>query len=126
MKRGIIGIVLLLGILCCGIAVTVAMNRIHEPLAAELNRAAAAAEAGSWPEAAQALEKAHTRWNTTRGLTAAVADHGPMEEIESTFAKAQVFLRRRNADGFAATCAELSRQVQAMGEAQSIGWQNLL
>ena len=126
MKRGFFGLGLLICLLCCGIAVTVSMDRIHTPIAHQLHQASAAAESGNWQEAADIMATAFARWNHSRNLTAAVADHGPMEEIESTFAKAQVLLSQQNTHTFCAVCAELSRQVQAMGEAQGITWQNLL
>ena len=109
MKRLWVGIILLLILLAGTLAVTVAMDRIYAPMAEAL-------EAGD-------LEKAEQRYGRWRQLTAAFADHGPMEEMDSLFARAEIC---EDAQERKALCAELAQRARAMSNAHSPTWWNLL
>lgn len=109
MKRLWVGIILLLILLAGTMAVTVAMDRIYVPMVEAL-------EAGD-------LEKAEERYGRWRDLTAAFADHGPMEEMDALFARAEVC---GDAQERKALCAELAQRARAMSNAHSPTWWNLL
>ena len=109
MKRLWVGIILLLILLAGTMAVTVAMDHIYAPMVEAL-------EAGD-------LEAAEERYGRWRDLTAAFADHGPMEEMDSLFARAEVC---GDAQERKALCAELAQRARAMSNAHSPTWWNLL
>lgn len=109
MKRLWVGIILLLILLAGTLAVTVAMDRIYAPMVEAL-------EAGD-------LEAAEERYGRWRDLTAAFADHGPMEEMDSLFARAEVCGDEQERK---ALCAELAQRARAMSNAHSPTWWNLL
>lgn len=109
MKRLWVGILLLLVLLAGTMAVTVAMDRIYAPMVEAL-------EAGD-------LEAAAERYGRWRDLTAAFADHGPMEEMDALFARAKIC---EDAQERKALCAELAQRARAMSNAHSPTWWNLL
>ena len=108
MKRLWVGIILLLILLAGTLAVTGAMNRIYAPMVEAL-------EAGD-------LEKAEERYGRWRDLTAAFADHGPMEEMDALFARAEICEDEQERK---ALCAELAQRAKAMSNAHSPTWWNL-
>ena len=126
MKRLYIGAALLAVMLAAGICLTVAFTAIHEPLSSRLQEAQEAAVAGDWEKAADLTEQARQKWEEFRHFTAAVADHEPLEEMDSLFARLEVLCRLREEDEFAADCAQLARLADAMAESQRINWWNLL
>ena len=109
MKRLWVGILLLLVLLAGTLAVTVAMDRIYAPMAEAL--------------VAGDLEAAEERYQRWRQLTAAFADHGPMEEMDALFARAEVCGDEQERR---ALCAELAQRAKAMSNAHSPTWWNLL
>lgn len=109
MKRLWVGIILLLILLAGTMAVTVAMDRIYAPMVEAL-------EAGD-------LEAAEERYGRWRQLTAAFADHGPMEEMDALFARAEIC---KDDQERKALCAELAQRAKAMSNAHSPTWWNLL
>ena len=109
MKRLWVGIILLLILLAGTMAVTVAMDHIYAPMVEAL-------EAGDL----EAAEERYWRW---RDLTAAFADHGPMEEMDALFARAEIC---EDAQERKALCAELAQRAKAMSNAHSPTWWNLL
>ena len=109
MKRLWVGIILLLILLAGTLAVTGTMDRIYAPMVEAL-------EAGD-------LEAAEERYGRWRDLTAAFADHGPMEEMDALFARAEICGDEQERK---ALCAELAQRAKAMSNAHSpTGW-NLL
>ena len=126
MKRLYIGAALLAVMLAAGICLTAIFNSIHEPLSAQLQEAQAAAVAGDWEKAADLTARSREKWEKYRHFTAAVADHEPLEEMDSLFARLEVLCQLREEDEFAADCAQLARLADAMAESQRINWWNLL
>lgn len=126
MKRCWFGFGLLVGLLILGLLVTGAMTRNHEAVAARLDLAAAAAAAEDWAGAEEQLRAARQKWERDWHFSAAFADHEPMEDIDGLFAQSEIYLRSRNPEALAATCAQLARMTAAMGEAHAFNWWNLL
>lgn len=126
MKRFWIGIVILAVILAGSIVLTVAMPNVHMPISRQLSDAADAAQKENWARAEDLANAAFARWESNRSFTAAVADHAPMEAIDSGFAQMNAFLQRREPNEFAAACASLARLVQAMADSQTFTWWNFL
>jgi len=125
MNRLRVGIGILLLMLILSIGITVLMHRVHPPMAALLSTAALEAEAGNWPAAREAAQEATQIWAGTRTLTAIFADHSPMDDIDGLFAELQTYIRMEETPHFAATCRQLARLVQSMGENHAFAWWNL-
>lgn len=126
MRRCWLGVGLLALLLGAGIWAMVTMDRIHSPISSDLDQAAEAALAGDWETGEALALSARADWNDNWHRTASVADHEPMDEIDGLFAELGVYARRRETMEFAACCAKLSKLVQAMGDAHSFSWWNLL
>ena len=126
MKRLYIGIGLLVGLLVLGIWLSAAFPALHDPLAHRLEQARTAAIAGDWPRAEALLKESRAQWNRYRHISAAVEDHGPLEQMDALFVRLEALASLRSEDEFAADCAELSRLAAALAEAQRFTWWNLL
>ena len=126
MKRAWIGLGLLLVLLTGGLLVAWHMDSSHREIARELEQAAACALAENWEEAREDAEDAREDWREHWHFSAAFADHEPMEEIDALFSQLEAYLTARDAVSFGAVCKELSRQVEAIGDAHGLNWWNLL
>ena len=126
MKRMWIGVVLLAVLLVSGLLAAEFMEKTHGPIVSDLKQAADAAMEGSWGRAEALTARARKSWDKHRFLTAAFADHGPMEEIDALFAQLEAYREAGDTLGFAAVCAALSKQLEAMGDAHELSWWNLL
>ena len=126
MKRSWFGLALLLALLAGALLVTWTMDRIHEPIARELELAGTCALAGQWHRAETLAEDAEARWEKGAHFRGCFADHTPMEEIDGLFARLLEYCREEDTGEFAAGCRELSRLVKAMTDAHKPNWWNLL
>ncbi len=126
MKRLWLGVAILAVLLGLTLGLQAGMSALHEPIARELNQAAEAALAGDWALARNLSDQARDRWERTHSLTASVADHSPMDELDMLFAELPVFAREEEAVHFAATCRSAAQMAQAMAQAHSLTWWNLL
>ena len=126
MKRLWIGLILLFLMLAGGIGLTVSFNRLHQPVASQMEAAGMAALAGNWSQAEEKLLAAKKDWEKIRHFTAAVADHEPMDEMDGLFVRLQVLARMKNASDFAAECGQLASLARAMAQSQAFTWWNLL
>ena len=126
MKRSWFGAGLLAILLALGLLTTWGMARCHDPISRDLEQAAQAALSEDWDRAAALAEQAGDRWQACWRLSAAVADHEPMEEIDSLFAQLEVYQQVRDSRAVASLCAELSQRVGNMLEAHQCSWWNLL
>lgn len=118
MNRVIIGVALLVVLLAVGLFSGWKMERIHEPIADWMEQAAMQSLRGEQTQAEEQVRRAEDAWLRSRHFTAALADHGPMEEIEALFARLPSF--QQDSVQYSATCAELSRKIHAMSEAQEL------
>ena len=126
MTRGILGILLLLVLLAGGLFVQWTMATLQEPITGELTQAAQAGARGDWDTARVHQETAQRGWRKAWRLTAAFADHQPMEDVDSLFARLPVYAAEEETGEFSACCRELARRVRAMYEAHSLTWWNLM
>lgn len=126
MKRLWVGVLILLLLLGAGIGITVFADHVHTGISDTLVQAADAALAGDWDAATTLSAAARNRWNTYRNITASIADHEPMEEIDSLFSQLEVYETTRQALSFSACCEALSVFTKAIGESQSVSWWSLL
>lgn len=126
MKRCIFGPILLASLLIVGLLAQSRMNALHLPTAALLQEAGEYARENDWQRAESALDRAQSRWQKSQSLTAALADHTPMEDADALFIQLKVFAAERETTHFAALCAELSGRVAAIADAHTLTWQNVL
>ena len=126
MKRLWIGIGILLILLGLGIGTTVFAVRIHSDISQNLQQASESALRGKWQDARSLSSDAKTAWESSRKLTASIADHEPMEEIDNLFSQMEVYLVTRQQIPFAACCASLAVLTEAIGEAHAVNWWSLL
>ena len=126
MKHFWLGMGILLFFLISGLVTTVSFDRIHQPLGEELEKAAEAALEGEWEEAVFFANAATSRWEKYRSITAAIADHAPLEEMDAAFEILHTYTELGWWGEFAALCAQLSQMSDAMAESQAFLWWNLL
>ena len=126
MTRGIFGIVLLLVLLAVGMFVQWTMATLQKPITLELTQAAQAGAREDWATARLHQEAAQRGWRKCWCLTAAFADHQPMEDADSLFARLPVYAAQEERAEFSACCRELARRVRAIADAHSLTWWNLL
>ena len=126
MGRFWIGTSLLVIFLVLGLWVGATTEQTHSQIAQLLEQAAQQTVQGHPEEGAALAEQAAKDWESHRKAVAAVADHAPMEVIDSRFAQLQIFQQQAQHPCFAASCAELAKLVEAVGEAHKLTWWNLL
>jgi len=126
MKRSWFGFSLLMALLLAGVLTTRVMVKIHEPVEALLQQAAASALENDWEQAEASFRQAENGWNAWEHLRSCFADHNPVEEIDAAFETMRTFCTVRDSVAFAGGCRSLARQVAAVGEAHRLVWKNLL
>ena len=126
MGRFWIGVALLMALLTLGFFAGTAMEQNHNRISDMLEQAAQSAAQGQLERGAALGRQAADHWQQHRNATAAMADHAPMEEIDSLFAQLKIYETTGQADCFATCSAKLSMLVRAVGEAHSLSWWNLL
>lgn len=126
MKRMWIGVGLLAAVLISGIWASGQMEKIHQEMAKDLNRAAQCAMDEDWDMAGALFARAEKNWEKKRTLTAAFSDHGPIENVDSLFAQLEISAWAENEESFATACACLASQLEALGESHRFTLWNLL
>lgn len=102
------------------------MTDTHEQLAKTLESAADTATAGDVDAALRIAQETRDQWQRIWHKVAAVADHAPMDEIDSLFAQLQIYGDLGAQAEFAACCSRVAQLLQAVGEAHALSWWNLL
>ena len=126
MKRLWIGVSILVFLLAAGIGTTVFAVRTHTDISDGLKQASEAALRGKWEDAKALSLDAKSTWETYRKVTASIADHEPMEEIDNMFSQMEIYLLTRQQIPFSTCCASLGVLTKAIGEAHAINWWSLL
>lgn len=126
MKRCWFGLGLLIVLLAASLGVSWGMDRIHKPIAADLNQAAECALLGDWYNAEEFSRRAEAQWQKWEHFRACFADHTPTEEIGAELAAMAESREERETAEFAAACARTAKMVQAVGDAHGLYWWNLL
>ena len=126
MSRLWLGIGLMVVLLGLGIGIGSYMNTTGSAISVTLDSASEAALSGDLQTASLLAEEAKDKWDTVWHRIAAMADHAPMDEIDSLFAQLKNYATAEAASDFAAYCARISQLILAVGEAHSFNWWNLL
>ena len=99
---------------------------VHHQPAKDLDKAAEAAQKEDWPLAAALCQRAEKHWQRHRKLTAVLARHDPIDQIDAGFAMLSHYVRCKETATFAATCAQVAQQLRSLPESHSFRWWNLL
>ena len=126
MKRCWFGGALLILLLAAGITITLLMGKFHTPISQDLEKAAICVGNAQWEQAGSYASSARHRWEQHRKFSAAFADHEPMEDMDQLFAELEIWLEAQDIEHCAAICAQLSQAAQAMKDAHTMTWWNLL
>lgn len=126
MKRLWIGVAILVVLLGVGIGTTVFAVRTQTDISQKLKQASDAALQGDWADAKTLSMDAKTKWETFRKITASIADHEPMEEIDDLFSQMEIYLLTCQQIPFSTCCASLGVLTEAIGEAHAVSWWSLL
>lgn len=126
MRRSWIGFFLLLALLAAGALATWSMGEIHEPISRELEQAAESCLNKNWGMAAFHTAQARREWEKWQLLRATLTDHDPTEEIDALFATLEVYGSCREELAFAALSREMAEKIEAIGDAHSLIWKNIL
>ena len=126
MKRGWIGLALLVALLASGLLTAKKMEQFHTDGVKKLTRAGVYALEENWAPARELAFQAMKQWQEHREFTAAFADHEPMEDVDCLFAQLPAYAREEDTAHFAAICAELSKRLEAVSNAHSFLWWNVL
>ena len=94
-------------------------------LANLLEHAAQKAEGGDFANAQALAQQASALWDRFHRFTASLADHAPMDDMDSLFAELQTYSLLEELPHFAAICRNLSRLARSMGENHGLLWWNI-
>lgn len=125
-RRLILGIALLALVLALAIGTGMGMKAIHQPAEAALTEAAQFAMEGHLEKAIPLADEAYARWQKYRDVTAAFADHNPMDDTERLFQEMLVYAETGEAPHFAACCTQLSAMLKATYETHGFSLKNIL
>ncbi len=126
MKRYALGVWIMALLLGLGILGSWAVNRNLNPISQSLEQAAELALSGDWDRALEIPVQAQKAWEETWTLHAALCSHEPLEEVDEQFAQLEVYARSRDPVLYAATCIQISQQLHAIAEGQTLSLRNLL
>ena len=125
-RRFILGLTILILVLAFAIGTAIGMKAIHAPGEAALTEAAQLALAGNMEQAVPLAREAYDRWQKYKGITAAFADHNPMDDTERLFREMLVYAESGEKPHFAACCSELSAMLKATYETHGFSLKNIL
>lgn len=125
-KRFFLGLGLLTLFLVLGLVISIAISRANNPISGHLEQASQEALSGNLENGIFLAQQAKNTWQKAWHGIAMVADHAPMDEIDSLFAQMEVYAQARDGLHFSSYCARLSELVEAIADAQRLNWWNLL
>lgn len=125
MKKFWAGVAILLILALLGLLSGLALHDLHRELSGALSQAGSLA-ATNWEKANALATAAKAKWEKNRHLASAIADHEPLEQMDSLFAQLAVYTHPDQWAQYAAICADLASLAEAVGEEQLLLWWNLL
>jgi hypothetical protein len=126
MKHVKLGLCILAVLFALGLLLTSCLSGLRRELCGAMNTAATAALEERWEEADEAAGAGHRLWEQRRKFVASVVDHELLEEVDTLFVQLEVYRSQRLTAEYAVVCRCLSRQMEAIGESQSLRWWHLL
>ena len=125
-RRFILGIVILTLVLALAVGAAIGMKAIHRPGEIALTQAAQLALSEDMDKAVPLARNAYARWQKYRSITAAFADHTPMDDTERLFREMLVYAETGEDPHFAACCSQLSAMLKATYETHGFSLKNIL
>ena len=125
-RRFLLGLTILILVLAFAIGTAVGIKAIHAPSEAALTQAARLAKADDMEQASHLARNAYDRWQKYRNVTAAFADHNPMDDTERLFREMLVYAEAEEIPHFAACCTQLSAMLKATYETHGFSLKNIL
>ena len=122
----ILGVILLTVVLAFAVGAGVGMKAIHEPGETLLTEAARLAMEDNLAQAIPLARQAFARWEKFRDVTAAFADHSPMDDTERLFREMLIYAESGETPHFAACCTQLSAMLLAIYETHGFSLKNIL
>ena len=126
MKRIWIGIALLTCLLMGGLWISGFMKDAHDPVAQDIRHAGSMAQKNQWNAAQAFAERGRDRWEQKWPVTAAIADHEPMDEIDALFAQLETYGKTRDPGAYSALCGHLGSLLEALSQGHRCKWWNLM
>ena len=126
MNRLWLGIVLLVLFLIFGIAVSLVLDNVQQPVVTALEEASQQALSAVPEEGMATALRAKDIWQSHWHWLAALSLHSTMDEIDGIFAQLPVLAEGQHWVDFSACCARLAKLVEAIGEDHHISWWSLL
>ena len=126
MKRIWIGIALLTCLLMGGLWISGFMKEAHDPVAQDIRHAGSMAQKDQWNAAQAFAERGRDRWEQKWPVTAAIADHEPMDEIDALFAQLEAYEKTRDPAAYSAICGHLGSLLEALSQGHRCKWWNLM
>ena len=126
MKHVKLGCLFLTVLLVVGLLLTVSLSGLRTQLCSTMDTAAAKALAGDWDAAIEAADQGRQLWERKRKFVASVVDHELLEEADTLFSQLEVYRALQLTAEYAVVCKCLVRQMDAIGESQSLRWWHLL
>ena len=102
------------------------LETTHHTPAKDLDKAAEAVLKEDWALAEALYQRAEKHWQKHRNLTAALARHDPIDQIDIGFAMLADYSRGKDSVSFAATCSQLAQQLRSLPQSHGFSWWNLL
>lgn len=124
-RRFLLGLAILLVVLSFAVGTAIGTKAMHAPAETMLEDAARLAMTGNWEQALPLAREAYGRWQKYRGITAAFADHSPMDDTERLFREMLVYAQTGEVPHFAACCTQLSAMLRAMYETHGFSLKNI-
>ena len=126
MARSRFGAVLLAVLLLLGFAAQWGIAKCQRSVAEDLAGAAQAALEEDWEETDRLVHRAQAQWQRSYCITAALADHDPLEQVDAAFAVLTVWQEAQDPVAMAAGCRDLESRIRALMEEQQLSVRNLL
>ena len=126
MKRLWFGAGLLAFLLAASLYLGNSLTDLTKPVESDLDKAAVAALENNWPLASALYLRAQGYWDSHRNLTAVLAHHDPIQQIDVGFAALPSYASCEDSAGFCAACSQLAQQLRSLPQPHSPTWWNLL
>lgn len=121
-----IGIFILVFFLAVGLFSAVAIEKACSPISGLLEQAGNVSAQGDSQSAAMLVHSARLQWQKNWHRIALLADHSPMDEIDGLFAQTMAYADTKNPQELSANCRRLASLIDAVSEAHSLTWWNLI
>ena len=126
MKRLWFGVGLLAFLLAASLYLGDALTELVQPLESDLDKAAVAALEGNWPLASALYLRAQKHWDSCRSLTAVLAHHDPIQQIDVGFAALPAYAAAEDTAGFCTACGQLAQQLRSLPQPHGVTLWNIL